>query len=131
MSSKDKKPVEDRNFRSHYYEKVGFKGVDERKTVELLLAEDPINVDKCACFAVKCSVPTERRLTLWKVVLGVAALHPSNAAVVDKWRRKPYHDVLRALKVMGKVDDKRPKAQNVAVVYLLYTKQLQLDVEAP
>ena len=57
------------NFRSHYYGKVGFKGVDDRKTIEVLLNEDPINVFKCADFAVKCSVPTERRLMLWKSIL--------------------------------------------------------------
>ena len=57
------------NFRSHYYGKVGFKGVDDRKTLELLLSEDPINVYRCAHFAFKCSVPGERRLTLWKALL--------------------------------------------------------------
>ena len=57
----------DRNFRSLYYEKVGFRGVDERKTIEALLAEDPIKREKCAHFALKFSVPSDRRKDLWKV----------------------------------------------------------------
>lgn len=28
---------EDRNFRNHYYEKVGFRGMEERKTIEAIL----------------------------------------------------------------------------------------------
>ena len=57
----------DRNFRSLYYEKVGFRGVDERKTIEALLAEDPVSREKCAHFALKFSVPSDRRKDLWKV----------------------------------------------------------------
>ena len=57
----------DRNFRSLYYEKVGFRGVDERKTIEALLAEDPVSREKCAHFALKFSVPSDRRKELWKV----------------------------------------------------------------
>ena len=85
----------DRNFRSLYYEKVGFRGVDERKTIEALLAEDPISREKCAHFALKFSVPSDRRKDLWKVVLNASAAYPNNVDYVWKWREKPYHDVTR------------------------------------
>ena len=85
----------DRNFRSLYYEKVGFRGVDERKTIEALLAEDPISREKCAHFALKFSVPSDRRKDLWKVVLNASAAYPNNVDYVWKWREKPYHDVAR------------------------------------
>lgn len=61
---------DERNFRSHYYEKVGFRGVDEKKTIELLLNEDPVSVSKCANFALKYSVPSHKRMQLWKLMLG-------------------------------------------------------------
>ena len=111
----------DRNFRSLYYEKVGFRGVDERKTIEALLAEDPVSREKCAHFALKFSVPSDRRKELWKVsaknrlelvvknlhvgtfflpyciqvVLNASAAYPNNRDYVWKWREKPYHDVAR------------------------------------
>ena len=45
---------EERNFRSNYYGKVGFKGgADDRKTLDNLLSEDPINITRCAAFAVR------------------------------------------------------------------------------
>lgn len=31
-----------RNFRSVYYEKVGFRGVEEKKSLEILLKDDPL-----------------------------------------------------------------------------------------
>jgi len=118
----------DRNFRSLYYEKVGFRGVDERKTIEALLAEDPVSWEKCAHFALKFSVPSDRRKDLWKVVLNASAAYPNNCDYVWKWREKPYHDVTRSLRVMGKIRDEWPKAKNMAVIYLLFTKRLKLDV---
>ena len=69
----DSAPVphrDERNFRSHYYEKVGFRGVDEKKTIELLLSEDPISISKCSNFALKYSVPSHKRMQLWKLILG-------------------------------------------------------------
>ena len=52
---------EDRNFRSHYYEKVGFRGMDERKTLDLILKDDPISLEKCVNFALRCTIPTSDR----------------------------------------------------------------------
>lgn len=31
-----------RNFRSAYYEKVGFRGVEEKKSLEILLKDSPL-----------------------------------------------------------------------------------------
>ncbi len=62
-----------KNFRSHYYDKVGFRGVDERKVVDGLLAQSPVSISKCASFALKCSVPGDRRRQLWKLILGKCA----------------------------------------------------------
>ena len=52
---------DDRNFRSHYYEKVGFRGMDERKTLDTILKDDPISIEKCANFALRCNIPAVDR----------------------------------------------------------------------
>ena len=84
-------------------------------------------------------------------MLNVSAAYPNNCEYVWKWREKPYRDVTRccisssttclcqrepmttinfrrSLKVMGKIRDEWPKAKNMAVVYLLFSKRLKLDV---
>ncbi|KAG2458118.1 SYC2L protein, partial [Polypterus senegalus] len=38
-----------RNFRSIYYEKVGFRGVEEKKSLEILLKDDPLVSPVCVC----------------------------------------------------------------------------------
>lgn len=38
--------MDDRNFRSAYYEKVGCRSVEERKSLEILLKEKPLNRSK-------------------------------------------------------------------------------------
>lgn len=35
-----------RNFRSAYYEKVGFRGVEEKKSLEILLKDNPLGMLK-------------------------------------------------------------------------------------
>ena len=120
---------DDRNFRSHYYEKVGFRSVDERKTIDALLGEDPVSVSKCSQFALSCAVPSSRRCELWKVILGVSAVYPNNRDHVHKWRQKAYFDVVRTLRIMGKVDDNLPVARNLTVMNLIFSKSLKFDVE--
>ena len=73
MTNKDenaaKHPVS--NFRSNYYEKVGFRGVDERKALVTLLESDSVNLDKLTTFALKCSsIQSSERLLVWKLLLG-------------------------------------------------------------
>ena len=69
-SFKTSQMQEDKDFRSHYYERVGFRGVDERKMLDSLLREDPVSLNRCAAFALKCTVPSDRRRALWEAVLG-------------------------------------------------------------
>ena len=70
ISSKRPENAEQKNFRSQYYKKVGFHGVDERKTLELLLNEDPINLNKLKNFALQFSIPSFDRILVWKFMLG-------------------------------------------------------------
>ncbi len=111
------------NFRAHYYDKVGFVGVvDERKTLECLLAEDPKSAAKCANFALKCaSVPTECRLALWKIVLNIAAKHDKNAAYVSSWRKRILEQILTSLKLIG---GSLHESQLKTLAYLVATKRL-------
>ena len=60
-----------RNFRSYYYEKVGFRGVEEKKSLEILLKEQPIDVVKLKHFCLRFPVAGVHRNFLWKILLGI------------------------------------------------------------
>ena len=62
---------DERNFRSAYYEKVGCRSVEERKSLEILLKEKPLNIMKLKQFCLRFSVPNVHRSFLWSILLGL------------------------------------------------------------
>ena len=62
--------ADDRNFRSNYYKKFGFRNIEEKKSIELLLKEHPLDVEKLRLFCLRFPVSARYRLYLWKLVLG-------------------------------------------------------------
>lgn len=62
--------TDDRNFRSAYYEKVGCRSVEERKSLEILLKEKPLNRSKLKQFCLSYTVPAVYRNLLWNILLG-------------------------------------------------------------
>lgn len=60
-----------RNFRSYYYGKVGCRGVEEKKSLEILLNEDPLDEEKISHFCLRFPVPALYRHQLWKILLGM------------------------------------------------------------
>lgn len=63
--------LDERNFRSAYYEKVGFRSVEEKKTLEMLLKDKPLDMGKLKQFCLRFSVPPTHRKLLWKLLLGI------------------------------------------------------------
>lgn len=61
---------DERNFRSAYYEKVGFRSVEEKKSLEILLKDKPLDKSKLRQFCLRFSVPSTYRNLLWKLLLG-------------------------------------------------------------
>lgn len=62
--------TDDRNFRSAYYEKVGCRSVEEKKSLEILLKEKPLNRLKLKQFCLSYAVPVVYRNLLWNLLLG-------------------------------------------------------------
>lgn len=63
--------LDERNFRSTYYEKVGFRNVEEKKSLEILLKDKILDKNKLKQFCLRFSVPAGNRKLLWKVLLGM------------------------------------------------------------
>lgn len=63
--------ADDRNFRYVYYDKVGFRGVEEKKSLDILLKEKPSDlIIKLSQFALRFSLPRDYRKLVWQFLLG-------------------------------------------------------------
>lgn len=61
----------DRNLRYRYYQKVGFSGVEEKKSLESILNENPIDKAKLIHFATRFSLPSVHREKVWLSLLSM------------------------------------------------------------
>ncbi|XP_008569257.1 PREDICTED: TBC1 domain family member 7 [Galeopterus variegatus] len=93
-----------RNFRSVYYEKVGFRGVEEKKSLEILLKDDR---------------------------LGILPPHHESHAQVMMYRKEQYCDVLHALKVVRFVSDVTPQVEVYLRMYQLESGKLPRSPSFP
>lgn len=109
-----------RNFRSTYYEKVGFRGVEEKKSLEILLKDNPLDVEKLSTFSQRFPLPSMYRLHVWKVLLGILPPHSDSHTLVAGYRREQYHDVLEALEVMRFIHSATPPTE-------VYLRMFQLE----
>uniref|UniRef100_A0A8C6BGT1 TBC1 domain family member 7 n=1 Tax=Monodon monoceros TaxID=40151 RepID=A0A8C6BGT1_MONMO len=86
-----------RNFRSVYYEKVGFRGVEEKKSLEILLKDD---------------------------CLGILPPHHESHAQVMMYRKEQYSDVLHALEVIRFISDATPQVEVYLYMHRLESGKL-------
>ncbi|XP_077979192.1 TBC1 domain family member 7-like [Glandiceps talaboti] len=119
--------TDERNFRSHYYEKVGFKGVEEKKSLEILLKEDPLDVDKLTTFCQRFPVPAIHRPFVWKVVLGVLPVHQTIHKFVMKQRCEQYEDLSHALGVMRQTNNATELPETHRLMFQLEEGKLPLE----
>ncbi|XP_067086566.1 TBC1 domain family member 7 [Osmerus mordax] len=113
-------PDPQRNFRSAYYEKVGFRGVEEKKSLEILLKDNPLDVEKLSTFSQRFPLPSMYRIHVWKVLLGILPSHSDSHTLVAGYRREQYLDILQALEVMRFVHSATPPTH-------VYLRMFQLE----
>uniref|UniRef100_UPI00358F8B53 TBC1 domain family member 7 isoform X3 n=1 Tax=Myxine glutinosa TaxID=7769 RepID=UPI00358F8B53 len=97
-----------RNFRSHYYEKVGFRGVEEKRSLEVLLKEEPLDLDKLCMFTQRFPIPALYRVMVWKVLLGILPSYQSCHGVVIQQRTEQYKDLKHAIELLRLASAKTP-----------------------
>lgn len=113
-----------RNFRSVYYEKVGFRGVEEKKSLEILLKDDRWDIEKLCTFCQRFPLPSMYRMLVWKVLLGILPPHQETHPVVMVYRREQYDDVHHALEVIRFINESTPKTEVFLYMYQLETGKL-------
>ncbi|CAH1787698.1 unnamed protein product [Owenia fusiformis] len=93
----------ERNFRSYYYDKVGFRGVDEKKSIEILLKETPLDLRKLGQFCLRFPLPVVYRNLVWKVLLGVLPKQTDVHTFAQDQLLERYNELHHALKLMRKI----------------------------
>ncbi|KAJ8936963.1 hypothetical protein NQ318_015626 [Aromia moschata] len=119
--------ADERNFRSAYYEKVGFRSVEEKKSLEILLKEKPLDRGKLKQFCLRFCVPVAYRNLIWKLLLGVVPAHMECHSFVMDQRRQEYNDLLHALHILRVLDANTPKPQMFFWMWLLQTSDFTYD----
>ncbi|XP_067683712.1 TBC1 domain family member 7-like isoform X2 [Haliotis asinina] len=119
--------TEERNFRSCYYDKCGFRAVEEKKSIEILLKEQPMDVEKLSQFCLRFPVPTKYRHYVWKILLGVLPSHQPSHTYVSQQHRAMYQDGLRCLTVLRRVNEDTPTEEVFLKLYLLEEGNLPFE----
>ncbi|XP_073487179.1 TBC1 domain family member 7 [Aquarana catesbeiana] len=113
-----------RNFRSVYYEKVGFRGVEEKKSLEILLKDDRLDIEKLCTFSQRFPLPSMYRILVWKVLLGILPPHQETHPMVMVHRKEQFYDVHHALQVMRFINDTTPQTEVFLRMHQLETGKL-------
>ncbi|XP_048063817.1 TBC1 domain family member 7 [Chanodichthys erythropterus] len=113
-----------RNFRSAYYEKVGFRGVEEKKSLEIVLKDNPLDVEKLSTFSQRFPLPSMYRIHVWKVLLGILPPHSDSHALVSRCRIQQFEDISDALTAMRFVHASTPPTELYLRMYQLENQQL-------
>ena len=93
--------AEERNFRNQYYDKMGFRVVEEKKSLETMLSSDTIDVKKMTAFCLRFSLPIVTRPLVWKVLLTVLPPHRENHEFVYKMRCQQFDQLIGCLRLLG------------------------------
>ncbi|ESO94704.1 hypothetical protein LOTGIDRAFT_227338 [Lottia gigantea] len=111
--------MEERNFRQYYYEKFGFRVVEEKKSVEILLKEHHLDIEKLRQFCLRFTLPAMYRLVVWKILLGVLPASQSSQKFVLEQRTQQYKDLHHGLKLLKRIDSNSLEEEVLLKMFLL------------
>ena len=133
----------ERNFRSHYYEKMGFRGVEEKKSLDILLRDKPVDLCRIHNFCLRwhkllstygaklwlCRFPLPGiyRVQVWQLLLGVMPVHTNNTEFVWRQRQEQYRESERALTITRRISDNTNTIERITLVWLLERNSLKVS----
>ncbi|GIY89059.1 TBC1 domain family member 7 [Caerostris extrusa] len=118
-----------RNFRSIYYDKVGFRGVEEKKSLEILINEKPMDKEKLSKFCFRFTLPALYREYVWQVLLGVLSVHVDIHSSCHSQRFEQYKELKDALEIMRKITKDTPIPLVHTLIFLLNNGGLNFELE--
>lgn len=122
--------TDERNFRSSYYEKVGFRSVEEKRSLEILLKERPYDKVKLKQFCSRFTVPAIYRNFLWKILLDVIPVYAESHEFIMSQRKAEFEDLQKALKVTKIMNNCTEPYLMFLMMWLLRTRTAKIDMSA-
>lgn len=131
---------DDRNFRYGYYEKVGFGGIEEKRSLEILLREKPPDLlSRLSQLTSRFSVSANQRKQIWQLLLDVTDPENRITEMRLEIQREIVRDIINALVLMHWVDVSAVSTTKVdyslnghprliLLIYLFESKQLNFDL---
>lgn len=120
----------ERNFRSHYYEKMGFRGVEEKKSLDILLREKPIDLARIHNFCLRFPLPGIYRVQVWQLLVGVMPVHTTSTEFVWSQRAEMYREMERSLLLTRKISPNTDTSIKITLVWLLERNCLKFDLSS-
>lgn len=107
---------------------MGFRSVEEKRSLEILLKERPLDKAKLKQFCLRFTVPTKYRNFLWKVLLDVIPIYIDSHKFIISQRKAEFQDLQKALKVTKILDDCTKPHLMLLTMWLLRTRRAKLDM---
>ncbi|XP_068241516.1 TBC1 domain family member 7 [Palaemon carinicauda] len=91
---------DEKNFRSQFYGKVGLLEVEEKRAIEALLRETPLNGKEFSNFARRSIVPVAYKNLVWKLMLGITPRYAESQDYVTQQQAYTFEELWCALKAL-------------------------------
>ncbi|XP_076451119.1 TBC1 domain family member 7-like [Babylonia areolata] len=119
--------VEERNFRSYYYDKFGIRVVEEKKSIEILMKEQTVSIEKLQQFCLRFPLPAVYRILVWKLLLGVLPANQNSQSFVQQQREQQFKDLNNGLEIIQRARETDPRELTLLKLYLLEQGQLPFE----
>jgi hypothetical protein len=109
---------------------VGFRSVEEKKSLEMLLRDQPFDKAKLKQFCLRFTVPVIYRNLLWKILLGIIPVYEESHNFVMRQRTSEFQDLRKALTDAKITDDSTKPHQMFLIMWLLRTRTAKIDISS-
>jgi len=107
---------------------MGFRGVKEKKSLDLLLGEKPVDLARIQNFCLRFPLPSIYRTQVWKLCLGILPRFTSSEEYVWLQRSEQYNESERALTLTKKLSPNSAPETRATLVWLLETRRMRFDL---
>lgn len=92
---------DERNFRRQFYTKVGLHEAEEKRALESLFKEQPLDKSKFSHFSSRSVVPGAYRILVWKLLLGITPRYAESQDYVHRQQVLIFEDLWQVLKTLN------------------------------
>lgn len=107
---------------------VGFRSVEEKKSLEILLKDRPYDKAKLKYFCLRFTVPVIHRNFVWKLLLGITPIYTESDEFIAKQRKMEFHDLRGALNKTKIVNETTKPHQVYLTMWLLRTRRAKIEM---